>query len=565
MKRLLVVLVCGLTLAAQTQIDWNTQIRNIPGHVQNAAGGTSTSVGFVPQYGNAAGTQLTAGLPVATVPTPNALVETGGTGTIAATLVSILNQSTTGNAATATALAAQPVQCTPPMFALGVAPNGNANCGTPATGVTGTPTTVGFVPQYGNVAGTQLTAGLPVAMVPTPNALVLTGGAGTIAATLIPTLNQSTTGNAATATTATALAVTPTNCTTPMFALGITANGTANCGTPAGGGGSVFTGSTAVTSTFSATPTFSLADIAPTKSPVRFEPGQLTANVTSVTFTNTTAGAKFSIKWVQGTAGGFTVNYGTSVNTGNLCQISPTANVWTEQFFVVESDGTSIDAITCSTNELPFAILDAPERVAPPTAGAGLASLWPDPMRHTWTSSQNGSTNQYIMPRCAGVTDQCASTDLSDTTNIAYLDGNPNNFTGQNNFVGAAQFSGGLFVSVTNPGCMQANAVGLLASTGSPCGGAVNVNGGAVTAPNFNATTPAAVPPNIPVTWRASGSSVSAQVAAVGAQAGSQPPCSATTRNYMWFLQGGTGMADLFQICMKSNTDTYSWITVSLP
>jgi hypothetical protein len=42
------------------------------------------------------------------------------------------NQSTTGNAATATALAALPNQCTGGQFATGVAASGNANCSTPA-------------------------------------------------------------------------------------------------------------------------------------------------------------------------------------------------------------------------------------------------------------------------------------------------------------------------------------------------------------------------------------------------------------------------------------------------
>ena len=52
--------------------------------------------------------------------------------TIPANFVSTLNQSTTGNAATATALAATPSQCSGSQFAQGVAANGNANCATPS-------------------------------------------------------------------------------------------------------------------------------------------------------------------------------------------------------------------------------------------------------------------------------------------------------------------------------------------------------------------------------------------------------------------------------------------------
>src|ERR1035438_4277675 len=55
--------------------------------------------------------------------------------------------------------------------------------------------------------------------------------------------------------------------------------------TAPGGGGSVFTGSTATAPTFSATPTFSLADTG-VKSPVLVEPGVMRASVTAVTFTN---------------------------------------------------------------------------------------------------------------------------------------------------------------------------------------------------------------------------------------------------------------------------------------
>jgi hypothetical protein len=51
---------------------------------------------------------------------------------IPAAAIPTLNQSTTGNAATATALAATPTQCSGSQFATGVAASGNANCSTPA-------------------------------------------------------------------------------------------------------------------------------------------------------------------------------------------------------------------------------------------------------------------------------------------------------------------------------------------------------------------------------------------------------------------------------------------------
>lgn len=113
------------------------------------------------------------------------------------------------------------------------------------------------------------------------------------------------------------------------------------------GGGSVFTGSTATNPAFSATPVFSLADIS-VKSPVRFEPGVLTANVTAVTFSNKTAGAKFSIAWAQDGTGGRTINYGASAT--NTCTITPTASITTTQQFEVGADGATVNGVGCVNN-----------------------------------------------------------------------------------------------------------------------------------------------------------------------------------------------------------------------
>jgi hypothetical protein len=114
-----------------------------------------------------------------------------------------------------------------------------------------------------------------------------------------------------------------------------------------GSGGSAFAGSTATNPAFSATPTFSLADVS-TKSPTRIEPGALTANVTSVTFINKTAGAKFSIAWLQDGTGGRTVAYGASA-TGT-CVVDPTLNTTTTQFFEVGANGTTVNGVDCVTN-----------------------------------------------------------------------------------------------------------------------------------------------------------------------------------------------------------------------
>ena len=152
---------------------------------------------------------------------------------------------------------------------------------------------------------------------------------------------------------------------------GVVSGTGSDCGS--GGGGSVFTGSTAVTSTFSATPTFSLADLS-VKSPTRFEPGALTANVTSVTFTNKTAGAKFTIAWLQDATGGRTISYGASAS--NTCTISATANKTTIQRFEVAADGTTVVGAGCSSDDpadTPITVLSGD--VTTPGSGSGVVTI----------------------------------------------------------------------------------------------------------------------------------------------------------------------------------------------
>jgi hypothetical protein len=80
------------------------------------------------------------------------------------------NQNTTGNAGTATALAATPTQCTSPLFATGITASGNANC-------VGSQTANFFYAAPNGSAGTPIFRA--------------------IVAADVPTLNQNTTGTAA--------------------------------------------------------------------------------------------------------------------------------------------------------------------------------------------------------------------------------------------------------------------------------------------------------------------------------------------------------------------------------
>jgi len=143
-----------------------------------------------------------------------------------------------GNAATASALASSPSLCSTGYAPTGILANGNAT-GCAAIGGGG-----GMVYPGAGVPNSSGSAWLTSYTVGTAagNLVQLTGSAQlpAVSAALLtnfPTLNQNTTGNAATAT---ALSATPTQCSggTPL-STGIQANGNANCTSGAGGAGAV--------------------------------------------------------------------------------------------------------------------------------------------------------------------------------------------------------------------------------------------------------------------------------------------------------------------------------------
>lgn len=159
------------------------------------------------------------------------------------------------------------------------------------------------------------------------------------------------------------------------------------CGS--GGGGSVFTGSTSANPSFSATPTFSLADVS-VKSPVRVEPGALTGNITAVTFTNKSAGAKFSIAWLQDGTGGRSVTYGASAS--NTCVIDVAANITTVQFFEIGADGSTVKGAGCVTDNSGSEA--GPETAAPATPASNTWVRWFDSTNHVYTEMSNNSATK---------------------------------------------------------------------------------------------------------------------------------------------------------------------------
>ena len=97
--------------------------------------GTVSSVSVVSANGLSGTVATATTTPAITLaPTWTGIGYSNGTGIAAAVAGNFptLNQATTGNAATATALAATPTQCTGSQFAQGVTAAGNANCATPS-------------------------------------------------------------------------------------------------------------------------------------------------------------------------------------------------------------------------------------------------------------------------------------------------------------------------------------------------------------------------------------------------------------------------------------------------
>lgn len=177
------------------------------GQLGNASSGGLTSVGLstTASWFTVGNSPLTANGTITINPTvsltqnevlatPNGSSGAVGLRALVSTDIPMLNQSTTGNAATATALASAPTTCTTPLFSLGIAANGNASC-------IGSQTANFFYASPNGSSGT-----------PTFRAL---------ASADIPNNAANTTGTAA------ALTATPTTCTSGSAPLGVLANGNA--------------------------------------------------------------------------------------------------------------------------------------------------------------------------------------------------------------------------------------------------------------------------------------------------------------------------------------------------
>jgi hypothetical protein len=45
---------------------------------------------------------------------------------------------------------------------------------------------------------------------------------------------------------------------------------------------------------------------------------------------------------------------------------------------------------------------------------------------------------------------------------------------------------------------------------------------------------------------------------------GTRPTCDSNNRNFRWYVQGGAGVADTYEVCGKTEADTYAWGTLTL-
>lgn len=195
---------------------------------------------------------------------------------------------------------------------------------------------------------------------PGANAIPKAGGGGTLNAGWIPTLNQSTSGNAATAT---ALAANGANCGGGQAAAGVDASGAAEgCFTPGGG-----VGITRTTVAFSATPTFTRS------SAIQQWIITLTGNVTSSTTSGLTASDVVTFEICQDGTGSHTFSWPTGFTKAGI--IDGTANTCSHQMFVWDGSAAQplgamyVSGVTGGAIELPGATSGSVKLVPPAVAG----------------------------------------------------------------------------------------------------------------------------------------------------------------------------------------------------
>ena len=208
-----------------------------------------------------------------------------------------------------------------------------------------------------------------------------------IVAADIPTLNQNTTGNAATAT---ALQGTPTLCSTGNAPTGILANGNATGCAPISGGSGNAAQPHTVTPSAGAATFACTSGTAGTTEYFRLN-AALSASITSSTLTGCTDGQHLDFVFKQAASGGpWTVAMPTGFS--QACQVSPIANAQTKMDFVWDAGSSTAQLIACSTDSGPaIESTQAPPATNPPS---GKVFNWADSTDND-SETKDSSGNVY--------------------------------------------------------------------------------------------------------------------------------------------------------------------------
>ncbi len=172
---------------------------------------------------------------------------------------------------------------------------------------------------------------------------------------------------------------------------------TAGSACSGGSATSVFGASTATAPAFSATPTFSLADAGTgAQSPILVFPGVMIANITAVTITSKTAGARWAVQYTQDGIGGHTLTHGASATGTCERSIDTNPNATTLQWYAVKNDGSTVIGTGCTYLTNPILAGAEVSISGLNTPGSGMWICGEDSTGHNWQCKGNASSTPSV-------------------------------------------------------------------------------------------------------------------------------------------------------------------------